>query len=103
MIVLKNKRLYLTWHFKNNNQINFFPDDGGFGGQAAEDSDHRMRRSRQLDLLQGDDGGLHQVLRLGDVASHHQVLQDCIVIFQTSCLDYEFVATVYSAMSNFLQ
>jgi len=50
-----------------------FADDGRFGGQVAEDSDHRVRRGGQLDLLQGDDGGLHQVLRLGNVASHHQV------------------------------
>ncbi len=54
--------------------INFFvPDDGRAGGQAPEDSDRGVRRRRKLDLLEGHDGRLHQILRLGNSTSHHQV------------------------------
>ena len=53
---------------------NFFvPDDGRAGGQAPEDSDRGVRRRRKLDLLEGHDGRLHQILRLGNSTSHHQV------------------------------
>jgi len=50
-----------------------FADDGRSCGQAVEDSDRGVRRRRQLDLLQRNDDRLHQILRLGDPASHYQV------------------------------
>lgn len=47
-------------------------DDGGAGGQDAEDADCGLLRRRYVDLLQGDDGGIHQALPVGGAAFDHQ-------------------------------